>query len=71
MIRKLTEEAWDLYLKILDIERIPGYSMELENRIYRLTDQIYYRYARRRHIWELEESERERVMAYAVNLKKW
>ncbi|MGZ4978557.1 MAG: hypothetical protein ACXV8O_15510 [Methylobacter sp.] len=47
-MKKLTEEAWDLYLKILDIERVPDFSIKLENRIYKLTDQSYYRYARRR-----------------------
>ena len=47
-MKKLTEEAWDLYLKILDIERMPDVSIKLEDRIYKLTDQSYYRYARRR-----------------------
>ncbi len=53
MIRKLTEEAWILYLKILDIDRISDYSIERENRIHRLTDQAYFRYLRRRRALEL------------------
>jgi len=48
MLRKLTEEAWILYLRILDIERISDFSIMREERIYRLTDQIYCRYKRRR-----------------------
>jgi hypothetical protein len=53
MLRQLTEEAWVLYLKILDIERKPSFSSEHENRIYKLTDQVYSRYIRRRHALEL------------------
>ncbi len=49
MLTKLTEEAWVLYLKILDIKRIPDISIKREERIYRLTDQAYYRYVRRRN----------------------
>jgi len=54
MLRKLTEEAWIFYLKILDIERIPGYSIDHEIRLNRLTDQTYYRYVRRRDAFELQ-----------------
>lgn len=54
MLGKLTEEAWVLYLKILDIERISGFSIKRDERIYRLTDQIYYRYKRRRTTLELQ-----------------
>lgn len=50
MLTKLTEEAWGLYLKILDIERTPDISIKYEERIYRLADQAYYRYVRRRNI---------------------
>lgn len=53
MLRQLTEEAWILYLKILDIERKPDTSNEHEDRIYKLTDQVYSRYRRRRHALEL------------------
>lgn len=53
MLRQLTEEAWILYLKILDIERKPDFSSEYEDRIYKLTDQAYFRYMRRRHALEL------------------
>lgn len=53
MLRQLTEEAWILYLKILDIERKPGFLSEYEDRIYKLTDQAYSRYMRRRHALEL------------------
>ncbi|PPK73001.1 hypothetical protein B0F87_11547 [Methylobacter tundripaludum] len=55
MIRKLTGEAWILYLKILDVERIPDFSIKREDRIYRLTDQAYYRYVRRRNALELQD----------------
>lgn len=48
MIGQLTEEAWSLYLKILDIDRASGNSIERENKIHRLTDQTYLRYLRRR-----------------------
>jgi|GEM_PF-546281 len=54
MLRKLTEEAWILYLRILDIERISDFSIIREERIYRLTNQIYYRYKRRRTALELQ-----------------
>lgn len=53
MLRKLTEEAWILYLKILDIEHKPEFLSKDEDRIYKLTDQAYYRYLRRRHALEL------------------
>ncbi len=53
MIGKLTEEAWVLYLKILDIDRVSSYSIERENRIARLTDRTYLRYLRRRCAMEL------------------
>ncbi len=51
MLRKLTGEAWTLYLKILDVECI---SIKHEQRIHRLTNQIYYRYVRRRNAMELQ-----------------
>jgi len=54
MLGKLTEEAWGLYLKILDIERISGFSIKRDERVYSLTDQIYYRYKRRRTALELQ-----------------
>ncbi|TRW90728.1 hypothetical protein EKO24_018195 [Candidatus Methylobacter oryzae] len=53
MIGKLTEEAWVLYLKILDVNRASSYSIEHESRINRLTDRIYLRYLRRRCAMEL------------------
>ncbi len=62
MLRKLTEEAWVLYLKTLDVDRISEGSIGREDRIYRLIDRVYCRYARRRntlelpHIRALEES---------------
>lgn len=34
MLRKLTEEGWGLYLKILDADRVSGFSMEREDRRY-------------------------------------
>jgi len=55
MIRKLTGEAWILYLKMLDVERIPDFSITREDRIYRLTDQAYYRYVRRRNALALQD----------------
>lgn len=55
MRRKLTEEAWELYLKILDME--PSLSTEREQKIYRLTDQAYYRYLRRRNALEFQTKE--------------
>ncbi len=54
MLRKLTEEAWILYLKVLDIERISILSIKQEERIYRLTDQTYQRYLRRRNALEFQ-----------------
>lgn len=48
MLSKLTEEAWILYLKILDIERKPDF-----DRVYKLIDRAYSRYIRRRHSLEL------------------
>lgn len=53
MLSKLTEEAWILYLKILDIERKPDYLDKYENRRYKLIDRAYSRYIRRRHALEL------------------
>lgn len=53
MLRKLTEEAWILYVKILDVERKPNFLSKDDDRIYRLTDQAYYRYIRRRQALEL------------------
>lgn len=53
MLRKLTEEAWILYLKILDIERKPDNLDKHENRRYKLIDRAYSRYIRRRHALEL------------------
>lgn len=53
MLRKLTEEAWVLYLKILDADRIFDCSIEREDRIHRLIDQAYCRYVRRRNALEL------------------
>lgn len=55
MLRKLTEEAWGLYLKILDVDRISGFSTEREDRIHRLTDQVYCRYVRRRDALSLTQ----------------
>jgi len=56
MLRKLTEEAWELYLKILDME-LTSLSTEGEQKIYRLTDQAYYRYLRRRNALEFQTKE--------------
>lgn len=54
MLRELTEEAWVLYLKILDTDRISEFSIEREDRLHRLTDQAYYRYVRRRNSLDLQ-----------------
>lgn len=65
MLRKLTEEAWLLYLKVLDIERISDLSVKHEERIYRLTDQTYRRYLRRRNAWEFH-----RLLINRIDCKK-
>lgn len=44
MLKTLTESAWGLYLRILDIERVADFS----KRIDRLADRAYRRYIRRR-----------------------
>ena len=48
MLRKLTTEAWLLYLKILNAEFIADLSMKNVDRQYKLADRAYYRYRRRR-----------------------
>jgi len=48
MLRKLTMEAWILYLKILNAELISDFSIDYMDRQYRLADRAYYRYRRRR-----------------------
>jgi len=48
MLRKLTLEAWTLYLKILNAELISDFSMNCIDRQHRLADRAYYRYRRRR-----------------------
>jgi hypothetical protein len=48
MFRKLTLEAWLLYLKILNAEFISDFSKKCGDRQYRLADRAYYRYRRRR-----------------------
>ena len=48
MLKKLTMEAWILYLKILNAELISDFSITNLNRQYRLADRAYYRYRRRR-----------------------
>ncbi len=54
MLRKLTEEAWGVYLKILDVKHRQDVSVKQETRLYRLADQAYYRYIRRRRALELQ-----------------
>lgn len=53
MLNKLTEEAWILYLKILDIERKSDFLGNYEDRVYKLIDRAYSRYIRRRYALEL------------------
>ncbi|MGR9014784.1 MAG: hypothetical protein ACU83U_14205, partial [Gammaproteobacteria bacterium] len=48
MLKKLTTEAWLLYLKILNAEFIADLSMKNVDRQYKLADRAYYRYRRRR-----------------------
>jgi hypothetical protein len=48
IFKKLTMEAWLLYLKILNIELISDFSATHINRQYRLADRAYYRFRRRR-----------------------
>ncbi len=48
MFKKLTMEAWLLYLKILNAELISDFSINCMDRQYRLADRAYYRYRRRR-----------------------
>ncbi|MFI3122081.1 MAG: hypothetical protein QX203_19110 [Methylococcaceae bacterium] len=57
MLRKLTEEAWELYLKMLDMGLTSDLSTEREQKIYKLTDQAYYRYLRRRNALEFQSRE--------------
>lgn len=59
MLRKLTEEAWELYLKILDMDRASDISIKQEQRIYKLTDQSYYRYLRRRKALEFQSDDQD------------
>ncbi len=64
MLRKLTDEAWEFYLKILDIDRVSDYSIERENRIHKLIDRAYFRYARRRvalELYAIKERQRQAI----------
>ncbi|MGZ5052764.1 MAG: hypothetical protein ACXWF8_17595 [Methylobacter sp.] len=48
MLKKLTAEAWGLYLKILNTEFVPDFSKNRMDKQSRLADRAYYRYRRRR-----------------------
>ena len=44
---ELTDQAWLLYRKISEIERVPGYSAYKVKRLHGLADGTYLRYQRR------------------------
>jgi len=51
MLKRLTYEAWFLYLKILDIERYCRFQKKTDDRVSKLLNRAHQRYERRRDAW--------------------
>jgi hypothetical protein len=53
MLRQLTDDAWSLYLKIIQLtQHAPYFSVNGIIKLYKLAERAYRRYERRRDAWE-------------------
>ncbi|MGZ4976574.1 MAG: hypothetical protein ACXV8O_05415 [Methylobacter sp.] len=51
-LKKLTYDAFELYLKISNIKDLSSLSIKRVDKLYELADRAYYRYKRRLKTWE-------------------
>jgi len=53
MLKQLTDDAWNLYLKIIQLTQYaPIFSVNGIIKLYKLAERAYRRYERRRDAWE-------------------
>jgi len=54
-LKKLTYDAFELYIKISNVNNLAGFPAARVTKLHELADRAYYRYKRRLSAWECSD----------------